>query len=180
MSRDRRQISVKGGGTLKVREIDPTPAANFTDLGFLGDSKLTDIYNMIESKDDAGNYIDTKEAGEEVTFESTLKQTTKEQIDFMKDAAAKYFEAYYPVRLNNGDYQEILFPVCRIVPGAELEFKPAERTIKITVKALWPATALTRTPTDYNSAIGEYYKLTENAAAVGAPSDAGSVPQAAI
>ena len=180
MAKNRRIISVKGGGTLKVREIDPTPAASFTDVGFLGDSKIADIYNMVESKDDAGNYIDTKEAGEMVTFESTLKQTSKTQIDFMRTAKDKYFEAYYPCLLNNGDTQEWLFMVCRITPGAEMEFKPGERTIKLTVKALWPATALTRTPTDWNSLVGEYYKLLEGGTAIGAPTDNGSVPQGAI
>jgi len=180
MAKDRRQISVKGGGTLKVRQIDPTPNNTFTDLGFLGESKLTDAYNMIESKDDAGNYIDTKEAGEEVTFESSLLQTAKEQIDFMKNAKDQYFECYYPVLLNNGKYQEILIPVARIIPGEELEFKAGERRIKLTIKALWPAAALTRNPTDYNSAIGEYYKLIENSSAKGAPVDNATVPQAAI
>lgn len=181
MAKDRRQISVKGGGTLKARIIDPTADQGaFVDLGFLGETTFTDTYNMVESKDDAGNYIDTKEAGQEVTLESSLLQTSKTQIDFMKDAKNRYFEAYYPVTLNNGQVQELLFPVCRIIPGQVLEFKAAERRIKLTLKVLWPATALTRTPADYNSVAGEYYKLIENAVAKGAPSDAATVPQGAI
>lgn len=180
MAKNRRLISVKGGGLLKVRELDPTPTTSFTDLGYLGESKLSDTYNVVESKDDAGHFIDAKEAGEMVKFESSLLQTSKTEIDFMKNAADKYFEAYYQVKLNNGSYQEYLFPVCRITPGAEMEFKAGERRIKITVNALYLPSALTRTPTDYNSSAGDYYKLIENSAAVGAPTDAATVPAAAI
>ena len=180
MAKNRRLISVKGGGLLKVREIDPTPSNTFVDLGYLGESKLSDSYNIVESKDDAGHFIDAKEAGQIVKFESSLLQTSKAEIDFMKDAAGKYFEAYYQVRLNNGSYQEWLFPVCRIVPGQELEFKAGERRIKLTLYALYIPVALTRTPTNYNTAADAYYVMIENSSSQGAPSDAATVPAAGI
>jgi hypothetical protein len=180
MGKSRSLISVKGGGLLKVRELSPTPTNTFTDLGYLGESSLDDAYNIVESKDDAGHFIDAKEAGQVVKFVSSLLQTSKTEIDFMKNAAAKYFEAYYQVKLNNGSYQEYLFPVCRITPGQVLDFKAAERRIKITINALWLPSALTRTPTDYNTAADAVYVMIENSSAVGAPTDAATVPAAAI
>lgn len=178
---DRRRISVKGGGTLKIRQIDPTPAATFDTLGFITDTTFADEHTLVESVDDAGRYIDAKSGAQKVTLTTTLMQTTKEEIDTMKTAEGKYFEVYYVVQLNNANYQELLFPVCRIEPGATLEYKSAtQRTIAIKIHALAPATALTRTPTTWNSSQWQYYVLYENAAAANAPSDNGSVPQAAI
>lgn len=180
MAKARNLISVKGGGLLKVRELSPTPTNSFTDVGYLGESKLIDSYTMIESKDDAGHFVDVKEAGQVVKFESSLLQTSKAEIDFMRLAAAKAFEAYYRVRLNNGNYQEYLFPVCRIIPGQELDFKAGERRIKLTLFALYLPIALTRNPTDYNTAADAYYTVIENASEIGAPVDNATVPAAAF
>ena len=172
--KDRRQINVKGGGKVYYREIDPTPSNTFIDLGYIKESALNDIYNMIKSIDDAGHKIDNKEAGQEVTFTTKLMQTAKEQIDFQRLAAGKYFDIYIPILLNNGYTQEIRFPVARIVPGAKLEFKPVERTIDITIDALCPKAAFTATPTDYNVTENVPYIMIENAIAKGAPSDTAS------
>ena len=180
MGKNRREINVKGVGYFAYREIDPTPTTSFTLIGFLADSSLDDSYDMIESRDDAGNYIDTKEAGQKPMFISNLLQSSKSVIDFMKDAKAKYFETYYKVQLNDLNWQEYLFPVCRIIPGVKMDFKPSERRIPLQVAVLWPAVALTRTPSGFNTAIGEYYKLVEGASPIGEPTDAATVPQAAI
>ena len=180
MGKNRREINVKGGGYFAYREIDPTPTNGFTLIGFLADSNFDDSYDMIESRDDAGNYIDTKEAGQKPMFISNLLQSSKSVIDFMKNAKDKYFETYYKVQLNNAQWQEYLFPVCRIIPGVKLEFKPGERRIPLSVSVLWPSAALSRTPSGFNTAIGEYYKLVEGSSPLLEPSDVATIPQAAI
>lgn len=178
---DRRAISVKGGGTLKIREIDPTPATPFDAIGFITDTTFGDEHTLVESIDDAGHFIDNKSGAQHVTIKSTLMQTSLDEINLMKNAETKYYEAYYDVVLNNTYHQEILMPVCRLKCGAVLDFKSAtQRTIAIEIHALAPFTALTRTPTSWNTVQWQYYVLQENAAAVGPPSDAGTVPQAAI
>jgi hypothetical protein len=185
---DRRRINVKGGGTLMIRAIDPTGATptSFVSVGFIKDDTFVEEHTMVESIDSAGNYIDTKSGGRKVRWETTLMQTSKDEIDLLRNAAAvgqaeKYFEAYYKVVLNNGAVQEFLFPICRISPSVTLEFKSAtERTLKIVINAVAPAAALTRTPTSWNSAQWQPYVMQENATAIGAPTDAPTVPQSAI
>lgn len=179
---DRRRISVKGGGTLKVREIDPTPSTPFSVIGFITDTTFFDTHNMVESIDDKGDQIDMKSGGQTVRIQSTLMQTAKDEIDLMAAAEGKYFEVYYLVQLNNGNYQEFLMPVCRIRPGTELSFKAAtQRTISLEIFALAPAIALgTRAPMGFVTAQWEPYKLVEGAGAIGAPTDAATVPQGAI
>lgn len=178
---DRRRISVKGGGNLQIRQIDPTPAATFSQLGFLSEVVFSDAHEMVESRDDSGRFIDTKTGGETVKITGILKQTSKEEIDAFAAVATLYHEIYYAATLNNTRVQEFLIPVARIRPGVTLEFKSAtERTIAVEIFALAPATALTRTPTSWNTVQWAPYIVQEGAVAVGAPSDAGSVPQAAI
>lgn len=178
---DRRRISVKGGGLLQLREIDPTPTTSFSTIGFISATEFLDSHTLVESIDDKGDFIDTKSGARAVSLKTTLMQTTKEEIDWMKNAEGKYFEAYYKVTLNNGQIQELVMPVCRVKPGVELSFQSAtQRTIALEVHVLAPATALTRTPSAYNSAQWVPYVLTEGGSANGAPSDAATVPQAAI
>jgi hypothetical protein len=180
---DRRRINVKGGGILQVREIDPTPNDNFSSLGFIKSDTFLDEHSMVESIDSKGDQIDNKSGGHAVTWTSVLMQTSKDEIDLMADAEAKYYEVYYRVQLNNGDYQMIVFPVCRIKPGFSLEFQSAtERTIELEIRALAPAIALAaRTPSaEYDTAVWEAYSLVESSASIAAPTDSASVPQQAI
>ena len=163
-----------------MREIDPG-AGTFAALGFLDSTNFDDAYTMVDSIDDAGEFIDTKPGARAPVWKTVLKQTTKDEIDLMKDAAGKYFEVYYKVQLNNANYQEFLAPVCRIKPGMALAFAAAtERKIEIEIHFLWLKSALTRTPTAYNTTAGQYYILVEGASATGVPTDAATVPQAAI
>lgn len=178
---DRRRVNVKGGGYLQIREIDPTPATPFSTIGFISDGELIDEYTMVEAIDDSGNYIDHKAGGRKVTFKATLMQSSKDEIDLMRLAEGKYHEVYYKVTLNNGQIQEYVFPVCRLKPGAEMKFAAGTmRTIPLEIYALAPATALTRTPTAYNTVQWQPYVMTEGGAANNAPSDAGTVPQGGI
>lgn len=179
---DRRRINVKGGGQLFVREIDPTPAASLSSVGFIDSDNFIDEHSIVESVDSKGDFIDAKSGARKVTIKSVLKQTSKDEIDLMTSLAlGRYYEAYYVVQLNNGSYQEFVAPVCRIIPGVNLEFKSAtERHIELTIQVLAPKAALTRTPSAYNSVAWQPYALTEGVSANGAPSDAGTVPQAGI
>lgn len=179
-SKDRRQISVKGGGVIKLRELDPTPSDTFVDLGFIAETELQDLYTMIDSIDDAGHFIDTKEAGQKVVLKTKLKQTAKEQIDFQRLAAGKYHEVYFPVTLNNGKIQEYSLPLCRIKPGASLMFQPKERTIDIEIHALAVKADFVRTPTDYNISANQSYVMIENDTAKGAPTDTASSVATAV
>src|ERR1051325_1257001 len=114
MAKNRRNINVKGGGSLQLREIDPSPSDPFVDYGYLKNVDFSDTYNMIESKDAAGNYIDYKEAGETAILKGDLMESGKTNIDFQRTAANKYFDVYYQVLLNNGSYQEISAPIARL------------------------------------------------------------------
>lgn len=183
---DRRRINVKGGGTLFIREIDPTPTAAFASVGFIKEDSFFDEHTMVESVDSAGRYIDTKSGSQHVRFETQLMQTSIDEINLLRNAflgsdAGRYYEIYYQVPLNNGDKQEFLFPVARITPNVNLQFRAAtERTVNVVIHALAPKVALTRTPTAFNTAQWQPYVVVQGATAAGPPTDAATVPQSAI
>jgi len=178
--KSREQINVKGPSTVQYRELFPTASDAWVDLGYIKESELSDIYNMIKSIDSQGNKIDNKEAGQDVTFTTKLMQSQKEQLDFQRLAATKYFQIYMPLLLNNGDTQEFVFHICRITPGAKLSMKAGERLIDITIDALAPSADFTAAPTDYNVTKNVPYTMVENTVVVGAPTNTASTLYAAI
>jgi hypothetical protein len=176
LGKDRKRINVKGGGLLKLRELDPSATAAFSEAGWLGGTTVSDKHDMVTSKDEQGLVIDHASSGEDVTLKSILKQTTIDEINLLKNADGKYYEAYYYVKLKNGNVQELNIPLCKITPGFELDHKPGERNIEIAITALAikAATTVTRAPVAYNidPTVNPYYVLIEGAApGSGAPTE---------
>ena len=136
MSRTRRDIFVKGLGNLYVRETFPTEADDFSDVGFLGETKFSDIYDIEDIRDERGFLINSLEKGQMVSITSQLLQSSKEQIDFMKDAKTQYHSLRYFGIERSNLFKYFAFDIARIIPGAEMEFKPALRRIQLKANAL--------------------------------------------
>ncbi|MFI5250798.1 MAG: hypothetical protein ACHQQQ_00075 [Bacteroidota bacterium] len=182
LGKNRKRINVKGGGTLQIRELSPNPTDTFSDIGYLVSSKLTDEHTIIELSDERGDFIDAKSGARKVHWETTLKQSGIDEINFLKNADGKYYEVFYSVKTGNDTMvQEISMCLCKIKPGPVLEFKSAtERTIQVTIYALAPATTFTRTPSAYNVVAREPYLILEGLSATGVPSDTASSVASAI
>lgn len=178
--KNRSQINVKGNSDVFYRELFPSASDTWVALGYIKESDMNDVYNMIKSVDSQGNKIDNKEAGQDVTFTTKLMQSQKEQIDFQRLAATKYFQIYIPLLLNSGDTQEIVGHICRITPGQKLPMKPGERLIDITIDMLAPSADFVAAPTDYNVTKNVPYTLIENASPIGAPTNTASSLYTAI
>jgi hypothetical protein len=174
--KNRTRINVKGGGLLKLRELSPTASDTFLDAGYLGGTDLDDAHDMVESKDERGFVIDYKSGGEAPVLKSVLKQSGIDEINLLKNAVGKYYEAYYYVKLQNGNIQEINIPLCKIKPGPSLKMAAAtERTLDLEIHmlAIPGESAIVRAPTDYNidPAVNRYYVLLESATAKGVTTD---------
>ncbi len=186
LGKSRIKTNVKGGGLLKLRMLHPTPADTFSDAGFLGGTNLEDTRNMVDVMDERGLSIEYLEGSSSPVIRSVLKQSGIDEINLVKDADGKYYEAYYVVKTNEGKYQEIDMGVVKIKPGAVLSFQAAtERTIELEIHMLAVATigsTITRTPAGYNmdTTVNPYYVLVENSSALGAPTDAGATVKTAL
>ena len=175
LGKDRRRVNVKGGGLLRLREISPSQTDTFSDVGYLGGSGLNDEHSMIEIIDEVGNLIDALSGARKAVFTTTLKQSTLDEINLLKNAVGKYYDLYYYVKLANGSIQELTAIPVKIKAGPVLEYKSAtERTIQVTIYMLAPKATATRAPTVYNVTVDEPYVLIENGSAQGAPTEATS------
>jgi hypothetical protein len=182
LEKNRQRINVKGGGTLQIRELSPSPIDSFSDIGYLVSSKLTDEHTMVELSDERGDFIDAKSGGRKVMWETVLKQSGIDEINLLKNAEGKYYNVYYSVATSNGTLtQEISIAIAKIKPGPTLEFKSAtERTITVIIYCLAPADDFTRTPAAFNVVKHEPYVITEGAVANDVPTDTASDLAAAL
>jgi hypothetical protein len=181
LGKNRTRVNVKGGGTLKLREMSPTQTDAFSEAGYLGGTDLNDEHSMLEIIDETGNLIDAQSGARKCILTTTLKQSGIDEINLLKNAVGKYYDAYYVVKGSNGTFQELSMGVCKLKPGAVLKYASAtERTIALTIYMLAPKAAATRAPTAFNVVADEPYVLIENAAAVGAPTEATTVFAALI
>jgi len=136
MAKNRRHIFVKGLGNLHVRQVDPVAETSYSDLGWLGGTKVSDVYDMEPVRDERGVLVDILEHGEEVTMESSLLQSAKAQIDATKDVASQYHSVRYFGLENSTVYKYICFELARIIPGFSTDFKPGQRRIPVVIKAI--------------------------------------------
>ncbi len=173
LQRSRTRINVKGGGVLKLREISPTQTDTFSDAGYLGGTDLTDEHSILEITEEAGTLVDALSGARKAVIKTTLKQSSIDEINLLKNAVGKYYDLYYYVKLANGSVQELSAIPCKIKPGPVLSFKSAtERVIEVTIYMLAPKASATRTPTAYNVTADEPYVFIENASAQNAPTEA--------
>lgn len=172
LGRDRKRINVKGGGLLKIRELDPTATDTFSDLGYLTSVQLLDEHTMVDEIPDSGEFIDSWTGAQHAQLIAVLDQTSIDEINLRKLSANKYYDVYYYCPTSQGYYQEISAPICKINPGADLTFQSAtKRQITLTIHCLSPQGAFTRTPTAFNVVKGVPYVITENSTAYNAPTD---------
>lgn len=181
LQKDRSRINVKGGGDLRLRELKPTASDTFLKIGNIKGTDFIDEHTMVESIDDAGNYIDTNSGARKFTIKTVLMQSSADEINLMRNAVGKYYELYYKVRLQNGNYQEFSIAVGKIKPGMVLAMKSAtERDIELEIYGLAPNADLARTPTAYNVTENEPYVFVEGASPTDVPSDTASSVAALI
>ena len=185
LAKSRLKTNVRGGGLLKIRELNPSPSDTWLDVGYLGGTDLDDAHDMIVSKDERGLVIDFLSGGEEPVLKSVLKQSGIDEITLVKLCAGKYYEGYYKAVTAEGKIQELEIPICKIKPGPVLKFAGAtERTIDLELHMLAVASdsSITRAPTDYNMdpAVNRYFVLLENATAKNAPTDTATAVWTAV
>lgn len=181
LEKSRTRIAIKGGGTLRIRELYPTATNSFSDLGYIENDILLEESDMIDSIDETGLIVQTQSGNKKVTWKSVLLQTGIDEINLLRNADGKYYDLYYSVVLPNGNTQEFRVWLCKIKPVLNLEFSATTpRKIEVEFTALAPKGSFTTTPTDYNVVPGKYYVAIENATAKGVPSDSASSMASAI
>lgn len=176
MAKDRTEINVNGASSFQFRQlISGGVSTTFTEPSYVKSNTLDDNPTMVESKDAQGFVINVQVGEDSAKMTVNLLQSSKAVIDVLQTARGKFFEAYLKVPLSNGKFQEYNFPLCKIVPKVNLNFVAnTERIVAYEIIMLKPKATYTRVPTNYNNNASDgpyYWVMTENAAAVGVPTD---------
>jgi len=133
---NRRAILGRGLGNLAAREVDPTPAASFTLIGYLEESTLDDAVAMEEVMDEAGNLINALERERRVRLESRLLQSSADEINFLRLATGKIQALRYYGKPAYDRFQYYCFDAARVNPSVNLRYAVGKRTLPFAAVAL--------------------------------------------
>ena len=136
LQKNRKRLFVKGLGNLQLRLIEPTADADFSNGGHLGGTTLSRVPNVAEIMDENGDLLDVKTIDEKVSISTKLKQSSKAEIDLLNNCAEQVYAIRYSGLANGSTFQFFCLPVCRIKPGASLDFKQGERELAMMAYAL--------------------------------------------
>lgn len=124
ITKDKGSIRKYGGGELWYRGVSDdgqTPSGSWGTLGYVGESKLSDVTETEGFNDETGNQVASIEANRVVKFSGLFMQTDKEMIDFLKTTVrGNFYSIYHNGGTLNGKTQEIVYGICTIKPQVEI------------------------------------------------------------
>lgn len=133
------------GCIVKLKSATDYTATEWKPLGYLGGTTFRDNQPSEDNRDERNALIGAF-AGDRVNeFQTNLKQSGKDEIDFVTREAAvagKYYAAKYVVDCGADGQQIIVARKVQIVPQVELVYGNQDRVIGITAKILVDGTNL--------------------------------------
>lgn len=137
MGKNRTAIHFHGMGNLQTRLIAPTVDEDFANVGFIKDSKLSNLHTMDEAIDEGGRYIDTDSIGEKMAIETALMQTSLTELNLLRNTREQYHAVrYFGQVKGTGRYQYICIDKSRIIPGIDQDYKPGLRLLPARIVGL--------------------------------------------
>lgn len=139
LTKDRTRASVKGLGTLSVRETSPSVGTAFEEVGSLDGETGTNLEDFVDVEEivpETGVLEDVKEKSRVTRLTTNLLQTTLDEINLAKASSAKthalrYYGSHSPTR-----FQYFCIPRGRIAPSVALGFRSGKRVLPLRAWAL--------------------------------------------
>ncbi len=153
LGRYRSRLSVKGLGTLEVREVDPVVDAAFSDVGYIGDqgTEVGDVFEVVPYKDERGNMIDVLDANAITKISTKMMQTSSDEMNLIKNATGKLYAIRYSGMSNPTTFHYFCIESGRIVPMLPRGYHAGKQLLDFV------AYGLKQDPTTYD--IPEFYLL---------------------
>jgi len=133
----RTRIFVHGLGTLQVREVDPTPATSFSDVGYLKNFVLNDGSDMVDIVTDNGHMAEYLRQKQKVMVDANLFQLGEDEINLLKNADGKQYAMRYHGLAHNALFQYFAFDNIKLNPSLNMQFQPGERLIPLNSVAVF-------------------------------------------
>jgi len=137
LGKSRQRIFVHGLGNCDVMELDPNPAIDFSDVGYLQDTVIEQSSTTESIIDESGALVDEKVKSLSVNFQTNLMQTGIDEINLIRNSTYKHFAIrYYGNADANNRFQYFVIPCAKIIPSWQKKFSPEKQLIAMNVKAI--------------------------------------------
>lgn len=139
ITKDKGSIRKWGGGELWYQLCNDTTGVatssnNWATLGYIQETKLSDMTETEEFADETGNVVSEDEGKRVVKLTGLFMQTDKDTIDFLKETVrGNFYNIYQKSGTLNAKTQEIFYGICRIKPQAEVASGVKRIPFEITV-----------------------------------------------
>jgi hypothetical protein len=128
---NRRRIFVKGLGNFEVRQTDPTVETAFSNVGFHESTEISDLFGSEDQMDETGILVDIPVQTRTVKGVTQLMQSSKDEIDLIRNATAKLYAVRFHGLAGTGFWQFFSFPESRINPSLPLGYAVGKRLLPL-------------------------------------------------
>lgn len=160
LQKNRGRINI-GGGYL---EVSTDGGSNWDDIGHTENSKIIDNTAVEDIHDESGEFLGIGQGNEKVVFETTMLQSTLDELNFWRTNKGKTIDARYQAWMpGTSKWQLYSLDEAVVDPNLELNFNTSKRTWTLRLFLLKGAST------------GLYYDIAETATN---PPDPGDWPDA--
>jgi len=136
LGKSRVKIYARGLGKMEVREVEPTPASDFSNVGYLKSTAISDDHQMEDLQDETGAVVQSLSKGQVATAETQLMQTSYDEWNLIRGAVPKIYAARYGGVTNGGKFQYFVFPNAKINSSVALNYVVGERLLPLKLTGL--------------------------------------------
>jgi hypothetical protein len=128
--RDRTRFWPHGLGTVEIRQVSPTPDTDHTDIGFIQESTIEDLYELEKRFDEIGNLTNVLEKSHAAAVRTKLMQVGIDEINLIKNSKGmKWSLRYRGISKESGRFQYNAFDQVILNRSLAREFKTGPLTI---------------------------------------------------
>jgi len=130
LQRDRTRFWPHGLGTVEFRQVTPTPDTDHSDIGYIDESTIEDLYELEKRFDETGSLTDVLEKNRAVAVRTKLMQVGLDEINLIKNSKGMRFSLRYRgINKENGRFQYNAFDQVILNRSLAREFKTGPQTI---------------------------------------------------
>jgi hypothetical protein len=122
---------------MELRQVSPTPDTDHTDIGYIEESTIEDLYELEKRFDEIGNLTNVLEKSQAAAVRTKLMQVGIDEINLIKNSKGMRFSLRYRgVNKDSGRFQYNAFDQVVLNRSLAREFKTGPQTIPFEAFAL--------------------------------------------
>jgi hypothetical protein len=136
LGKSRVRMEAKGPGRFEVRELEPTSATAFSDVGYVEQTAFNDDRTMQDMMDETGELINSVEQSRVVSGVTQMMQTGKDEFDLLSGATEKVHAIRHSGVTNASRFVYFGFDRAIINPSIPANYAVGKRLLPLQYKAV--------------------------------------------